>query len=257
MPPRRRTGERARPRKALEALEALRSISRSFGARAAGEKLRRLDELGRARLSPRQVRSLREVLDFVRAYPDDARVLRRVRERIDALPPAEPLVHPFAWGVVQRLVRLLPGRVEIEWSELGDEAPLSDALARLVTPGEWMGLEDTELWFTDWFGRCRPASARTDLEFLVALLEGSGLPRAMQSLLFDDCGLPIRCEGPAPCELELRPRRVHWQRRAIERGRFPIEPLIRRPLPPPERAGQALIDLALEALCARGLEIFP
>jgi hypothetical protein len=51
--------------------------------------------------------------------------------------------------------------------------------------------------------------------------------------------------------------RARYQRRPIQDARPPITRLIRQPLGEVKRAGQEIIDLALHALCARELEIFP
>jgi hypothetical protein len=57
--------------------------------------------------------------------------------------------------------------------------------------------------------------------------------------------------------VELPAPRLFPQRAPFEREKFPLEPVIRRPLPEPRRGGQELIDVALQALCARELEIYP
>lgn len=242
----------------MDPIRSFQALSRTFGGRAARPKLRLLDALRPDRCrGARRLRQLHATLDFMRAYPDDARVLAAVRARIAASTPVEPPVYPYSYGVVRRLVRLLPGRLEIHWKAIEDETALLDTLDLLVTPGETQGLEDIRISTRDWFAACRPPGARTDLECFVRLLEGSGLSPALQAHLYERCDLPLRYAGPPPCEVELPAPRIHYQRAPLERGPFAIEPVIRQPIPALARGGQAVIDAALKALCARTLEIHP
>jgi hypothetical protein len=240
----------------LGPVERLRSISQSFGKTAAGAKLRLLEEIARKpRLNDRERRGLASTLDFMRAYPDDAAVLRGVRELATRL-PATDIVYAYSYAVLLRLIRLFPGRLEIEWDEVEDDSAILDAVDLLVQPAESQGLEDIYISLRDWIDGSKPAG-KTDLEFLVDLFERSSLPPPVRVFLFENCDLPVRYRGPGSCALELPPKRVRYQRRDIERARFPLEPVIKKPIGPVARAGQRLVDLALQALCARGLEIFP
>jgi len=70
----------------MQAIQNLHAVSRQFGARAARTKTRLLDEIAASRRpSQRAARLLGETLEFMRAYPDDARVLRRVHALIPRL----------------------------------------------------------------------------------------------------------------------------------------------------------------------------
>jgi hypothetical protein len=231
-------------------------MSRSFGKRAAGEKLRLLDEIADA--PPRGARALRllgDTLDFMRAYPDGPGVRERVQALVPSLPAAD-VVYQFSYGVVLRLVRLLPGRLELEWDELEDEELLLGTIDLLVQPGERQGLDDIRVSARDWIVAATPPG-KTGLETLVDLFERSSLPPPVRVFLFENCGLWILYCGPARCALGLPVKRFHYQRRDVERARFPLEPIIRTPIGPFVRGGQGVVDLALQALCARSLEIFP
>ena len=66
-------------------LSTLEKIRSEFGAGLAERKLALLERLAKARLqSARAVHRLHEVLCFLRAYPDDARVLERVEAMLEA-----------------------------------------------------------------------------------------------------------------------------------------------------------------------------
>jgi hypothetical protein len=237
-------------------IERLHAVSRTFGKPASATKLRLLEEIARApRLKTRELRTLADTLEFMRAYPDNAAVLRRVQALVSRL-PATDNVYPYSYGVLLRLIRLFPGQLEVEWDEVEDEASLLDAVDLVVQPAEGQGLEDIRVSLRDWIDGSKPAG-KTDLEFIIELFEHSPLEPPVRVFLFENCDIPVRYRGPGRCALELPPKRIHYQRRDVERARFPLEPIIREPIEGFTRAGRGVVDLALETLCARSLEIFP
>lgn len=249
----------------MDPVQRLEEVSRTFGPQAAREKLRLLaavtaaDGRGRGRRAApaRRTAAFAATLDFMRACPDDARVLTAVRAAIAGLPATGPVSYPYSYEVVLRLVRLHPDALEIDWEAFEEQGALLDALDLLVTPGEAQGLEDIRITLQDWFRRCRPPATRSDLAFFLSLLDRSGLDVRLQSQLYERCNAPIRYATPHRCAIALPAPRVRFQKAAFDRRLFPIAPLIRRRLPAVRRAGQPLIDVALRALCARSLEIYP
>jgi hypothetical protein len=241
----------------MQAIRNLHAVSRKFGTRAARTKTRLLDEIAATpRPSQRALRLLGETIEFIRAYPDDARVLRRVHALTSSLPTRDN-VYAYSYGVARRLIRLAPGRTEIEWNAVEDDQQLLDALDLLVLPGERQGLEDTSLSLQDWFQTSTSGDHATALEALIDLLENAPLPATVRAFLYDNADLPLRYRGPSRNEIVLPTKRIHYQRGEIERERFPLAPRVRRPLVRFARGGQGLIDLALKSLCARKLEIYP
>ncbi len=241
----------------MNALQKLHHLSRNFGKAAALSKLRLLQRVARMpRLGKRDGQLLGETLAFLRAYPDNAQVLqaaRALRERL----PATDTVYEYSYAVLRRLVELHPGALEIEWEELADQDPLLDALGLVVLPGETQGLDDIQLELREWFTACKEHTSTTDLEFLLHLFEGSDLPEPQRVFLFENSRLPVRYPGPCAASLERPVEDVRYQRQPIRDAQPPITRLIRQPLHPVKRAGQEILDLALQTLCARELEIFP
>ncbi|MFQ5505699.1 MAG: hypothetical protein ACE5F1_13015, partial [Planctomycetota bacterium] len=264
-----------------ESVPALMAVSRSFGRAAARRKKALLRGIaGRKRLSARELVVLGECLCFMRAYPDDPELLRLVegliaelRDRVRALGGAASLAntglpgstnsHEYSFPVLERMTAILPGSLEIDWEELEETAMLQLASALLVSPGEWQGLDDISLSMPDWVRRSRGKRHATDLEYLLSLFQGSELGLDARAFVFDSCELPVRYElareGTGTTEI-LGPRRhVHYQKAEISRERLPLAREIRRPFrrihTQSPGSGQALIDLALRALCARKLEI--
>ncbi|MHC4954931.1 MAG: hypothetical protein ACYTGZ_13675 [Planctomycetota bacterium] len=234
----------------------LHAISRSFGVEAARRKLRLLDEIaGRPLPKSRELRLLDDTLGFIRAYPDNAAVRKRAAALAALLPDADN-VYAYSYAVLLRLVRRFPERLEIEWGEIEDDSPILDVVDLLVGPGESQGLEDLRISLPDWIDRSKPPG-KSDLEFLLDLFEQSPLPPPVRVFLFENADIPVRYRAPARSALTRTPKRVHYQRRDVERERFPVEPIVRRPIGPFVRGGQGLIDFALQSLCARQLEIYP
>jgi hypothetical protein len=237
------------------AVQELHRICRSFGPGAARAKAGLLHEIASGPRPGRRARSLlAEAAEFLRAYPDDPEVLRFVEAIIPLLPPTD-VSDTFAYGSARRLLRLLSGSFDIDWDGF-DEKALLDALRFLVLPGEIEGLDDTRLTLQEWFAHAKPAGTG-DLEYLIGLLERSGLPEPLQSHLFDACRITLRYRGPRISEVRLPGKRRRYQRRAIARDSFPLASYIRKPAGRSVRAGAAVLHTALRALGARNLEIYP
>jgi hypothetical protein len=260
----------------------LAALAGSFGPAAARRKLRLLEQLERAaRHSLRDLRALHDVLCFLRAYPDDARVLRavlavigRLRSWLEAAGDAadSPTLADTGYpGSVLRgefslpLLRRVPAAFEIDWEELGAEGEesIANALGLLVTSAECQALDDIELPLQEWFGVARPADARSDLGFLLDLFERSPLDPAVRDHVFESCAIPVRHvlerPGSGRCEVAWPTARTHYQRKELERALISPATVVRRPFAARGRLGmrrgEQLIQLAQLALCSRGLEI--
>ncbi len=143
-------------------LSALERSRDHYGAGSAEEKLALLARLERAELrSARAVWRLHEVLCFLRAYPDDARLLAQVermlarfakradlRHQREALTDTgiagTPIRYRFFWSTLRWLVRHWPDRIEIDRSEADVADKLSTALPLLVTWAEAAALKELD-----------------------------------------------------------------------------------------------------------------
>ena len=262
----------------------LAARSRSFGPDAARAKLELLEAIElEGRIGARDLVPLHDTLCFLRAYPDDARVLDavrrvggRLREWVDALPdggattsllelglPGSSNTHYYSFGVLRHLVRMYPDCLEIDWEGLEDDIPLHNALIPLITPGEQQGLDDIELTWESWLERCKPDPDQSDLEFILGIFERADLALEVKAYLFDSCALPVTFTFERPgtglFETVRTVDRLHYQRVEIDRRRAPRAPLTRNPLPEvklvPTTTGRELLRLALATLCCRNLEI--
>ncbi len=260
-------------------VHALEAISRTFGKTAAWRKAHLLREIGKAkRFRARDLPVLHDTLDFMRAYPDGPGVRKSVLElaaglrehagpaRLDNTGfPGSTNTYAYSYGVLQQMVRLFPGCLEVDWEGVEDEQPLLDALELLVTPGENQGLEDIRITLREWLDGCKLDPQRTDLEFLLDLFDRSPLPPPVRVHLFESCDLPVRYDlsvpGTGRCEVSWPAGTIHYQKRDIAREQFPLAPRIRRPIGTLETldasTGSALVGCSLAALCGRNLEIYP
>jgi hypothetical protein len=267
-----------------DAVRALRELARRFGPEAARAKQALLAELaGRRRVPATRLAELQEALLLVIAYPDDERVLAaahalvpRLRAWAEALPRRErarladtgvagsAVVDTYGFPLLERLARLFPGALELDWDTLDDTGPLQLAVARTLLGAEVPGIDDVTRDWDDWFAAARGPGTATDLELLLALFARAPLAPAEREWRFDGCGLPVRWSlaqaGSARAELVWPVARTAWQRRAPAPWRGSIAALVRKPLAQRRldaRAGERFLDLAAPALAARQSEIRP
>jgi len=268
-------------------VDDLAAVSRSFGRSAAKAKLRLLGDLeGVARLSRGRLLRLHDTLLFMRAYPDDEAVRAAVeahvaalRARVERLTDGDPYhetlvntglpatsnAYSYSYDVLQRLVELLPGCVDIDWREFSNEILLVDTLNLAVAPAETRGLEDEFTTVRQWLQLGKSEPNETDLEVVLRLLRRSSLSRRAQMHVFETCEIPVlyRLSRPASarCEVTLPALPTAYQRAPVRRARFRLPPRITAPLGRHQRPGAAsardLLDRALVALCSRNLEIHP
>ena len=267
-------------------VRALHSLSRSFGRPSARRKLELLAEIAELpRLAPRRLLLLHSTLDFMRAYPDDVRVLAEVRRhvaglraRVEAVPegadspvlfnqgfPGAVNSYPYSFEIARDLARRLPDCAEVDWDELEDETPLASTLELFLADAENESMESMQVGWREWLADSHTEDRPTDLACLLGFFERSRFTALEKACLFETCGLPIRYElgrpGTGKAEVESRPTRICFQTSELRRERFPLRPRIREPLGPlpllsPAR-GRERIELARAALCSRNLEIHP
>jgi hypothetical protein len=257
-------------------LSALERIKEELGGAASAEKRRLLRALARADLrGAERVRRLHEALCFLRAYPDDERVLAAAERLLRAFPrradlrrhraqlahtgiagteTGYPFFHPTARWIARRWPRLL--RLDREDAEAGDN--IARALPQLLTPLEAAALRALAPPGYEALDRVRPRAA-TDAAFLIELVEampGDGFAReAFYDALNPSCLLasgkdtPARGRerfAPAPFAYPQAPRS---RARPDLRGELRRGPRSLRALGP--RDGQALVDLAKGVMIAR------
>ena len=261
-------------------LGALERSRDHYGAGCAEAKLALLGRLERAELrSARAVWRLHELLCFLRAYPDDARVLaqvermlarfagradlRRAREALtDTGIAGTAIRYRFFWSTLRWLARRWPERLAIDRSETEVADKLASALPLLLTWAEAAALRELEPPAFAAIDRLR-ARGEGDAAFLarrIAAMPGDAFTREA----FHDAIEPTYELSPGP-DTPSRTRAKHaaapfaYQREPLRRAR----PDLRGELGRLHRAvrlvsareGEQLIELARSAMVTRSRDL--
>jgi hypothetical protein len=256
-------------------LAALERIKNNFDARSTERKLELLARLARVPLaSAQQVERLHEVLCYLRAYPDDARVLDRVERLladfarradlrafrdelaytgIAGTPTWFPFFYPTARWIANRWPRLL--RFDRSDTEAGDN--LAKALPLLVTPVEAVALHELKLGGYAAIDRLRGAvNDATWLIERVNAMAGDDFTReAFYDAINPSCELLPGAATPSRTHAEHAAARIVFQAGAQRRERPDLRAQMTRAPASLRRVtaqeGAALIELARGALATR------
>jgi len=257
------------------ALANLDRIKDSYGGVSAARKLALLRALDGARLrTADQVGCLHEILCFLRAYPDDARVAGQVERMLtrfarradlnthrDALADsgiAGTTIHYcFFWPTARWLAQRWPGEFRLDRRDGEAEDNIAGALPRLVTPAEVPWLHAAQPSGYDALDALRGRT--TDATFLVRAIEALPGDSFTRESLFD--GLDPSCELRPGLDTPSRTRDRYAAAPAIfrsaplRRNRPDLHAEIERP---PQavraltvRAGMRLVELARGAMITR------
>lgn len=265
----------APPRGAARTLAALQRARDVYSPGSALRKLQLLRVLARATLrSARQVQRLHELLCFLRAYPDDARVLARVEamlarfdRRADLRAQRAALAHtgiagtdtgyPFFWPTALWLARRWPGLLRFDRSDSLAGDNIARALPLLVTALEAAALKELALPGYEAIDRLRGRTP--DAAFLIeriAAMPGDAFTReSFYDGINPSCTLAAGADTPARTREKFAGARIAWQTGPLRRGRPDLRreiaraPRALRRLSP--RDGQAVIELARGAMVAR------
>jgi hypothetical protein len=261
-------------------LRALERAKDQYGPESAKAKLALLAGLERADLrSARAVRRLHEALCFLRAYPDDARVLtqvermlaryaaradlRRAHEALaDSGIAGTPIRYRFFWSTLRWLARRWPRQLAIDRSEAEVEEKLGSALPLLLTWAEAAALKQLDPPAFATLDRLR-ARGEGDAAFLaqrIAAMAGDGFTREA----FHDAIEPTYELSPGP-DTPSRTRARHpsapfaYQHAPLHRARpnlrVELGRLYRGVRTVAPREGEQLIELARSAMVTRSRDL--
>jgi hypothetical protein len=266
----------------MKRLRELENLVRVFGATAAARKLALLDALARTRLAgPAQVLRLHEALCFLRAYPDNPRVLRTVEDMLAAFDKRPDLRHwaadlessgiagteilfPFYDETARWLVRRWPDRVTIEWDQIEASSIdwLGSALELLVLPAEVPAVDEYGYSLDEWIERLKHPD-ETDAAFLVRRLATLPAALPLRQFVYEQLKLWLRIHSGTNTPSRTRamaPRHVaHWQTTSLTSARPDLKAALRAPplsvraLSP--RQGARYLELAREAMATRSRDL--
>lgn len=265
---------------ATSTLRALERCKDHYGVGCAEAKLALLVRLDRADLrSARAVSRLHELLCFLRAYPDDARVLAQVERMLarfagrrdlrraraalaDTGIAGTAIRYRFFWSTLRWLARRWPDRIAIDRSEAGIEDRLAAALPLLLTWAEAATLRQLDPPAFATLDRLR-ARGEGDAAFLarrIAAMPGDGFTREA----YHDALEPTYELRPGP-DTPARTRARHaaappaFQREPLRRVRPDLRGelgrLYRGVRLASAREGGELIELARGAMVTRSRDL--
>ncbi|HKQ99650.1 MAG TPA: hypothetical protein VJT09_03190 [Pyrinomonadaceae bacterium] len=229
-----------------------------------------------------------EILLFMRAYPQNARVLKRVEKilntfarRVRALEEQGADLSPleagevsgiagtfvedtFSYQITRWLIRRDPSHVSIDWAAHEDEYRLAATLPRFLPLLEEDALVEANVPYPDWIRAAR-GRARGELAWLIECFERWPLSEKEKAELYESLKLYVRWDlgnSRATRTLMKRPvREVFYHagpllaRRDVSFEReFGGPPL--RPEKLTRTEGQAVLDLARETSTVRYRELY-
>jgi len=260
------------------ALERLLKLKFVFGPGNGRKKLELLARVKAASLPDADsVARLHEQLCFMRAYPDDRRLLTQVEallagfsEREDLNRHRDALANSgiagtevrfaFYWFTLRWIAERWPDRLHIDWNDLRGKrrAMLDRRLPMLMPYCETLALEEGALTTREWIERLK-GTGETDAEFIVKRFEAMRADPMPKETIFEEIDIPFRLlPGPdTPCATRgsYGPSPVVMQRRPLVRGRETFWSEFRRKPPAPRsmprREARRLIEMARTLMVAR------
>ena len=264
----------------MRALAALERAQRSYGEGCADAKLALLGCLAKTPLpTARALVRLHETLCFLRAYPDDARVLAQVEGMLDRFHRRADLrrhragladtgiagttiYYRFFWATLHWLARRWPERLRLDRADREPAERLRAALPLLVTRVEAAWLKELGVPAFEALDRLH-ARGETDAVFLarrIAAMPGDGYTREAFSDAIDAAYL-LRSGPDTPSRTQARyaAAPVAFQKQPLRRNRpdlreqIALAPRAVRALSP--REGARLIDLARGVMVTHGRDL--
>jgi hypothetical protein len=272
----------------LDQLDELKSRFGSREARRVGHILSRIVRQGVD--DPETLIRLHEILLFVCAYPQSARVravaesrLKTIGTTVAKLALAEAdlsrLDHPdvsgiagravtdtFSYPIVRWLLGTQPGRVDLDWDWFEDESRLAETWPRFMPLLEEDAFVEANVPYKKWLRLARGRNVK-DLAWLVERFESLRISDKEKAELFDSLKLYVRWTPPyratrtgmrLPASGDAR---VFYHRESLIRRR---DVSLRRELEaaPPElkrlspEQGEVILHMAREASTARYRELY-
>ncbi len=268
------------PPRASRILADLADLKLQFGRDSGRCKRDLLARLDAARLpSAETVTALHELLCFCRAYPDDRALLAQVTRMLDRFGERRDLrrfrdelansglegtaVHyEFFMQMAQWVAERWPDRLSIDWEEYGDGEPIEKILSMLTLYPETAGLDEQGYTVREWLDLLKGPD-ETDATFLVRRIGDLELNTFQREYLYEHLAVPMTIAagpgGPSRSRARLGSARVHFQAGPLNTSRPDLPTELRRSperiTPVSVRKGQAIIDLAREAMVTRSRDL--
>ncbi len=267
------------PNQATTALRKLTRCVSKFGEDYGQQKYELLSALQSRALSRAvDVLRLHENLCFLRAFPDDEKLLslvermvsvfheradvRRFRGELASTGIAgTPIYFRFYAASAHWLARHWGSYLEIDWEEFERRNQLEPWLASMTLYCETPGLDAYAFSVREWINRLK-GPGETDAEFLLQRFRHMPMTGRAAEVLLEDLDVPLAlqpgADTPARTHEKYAEARIVYQKRPLSRRRPTIKEIDEwriktRKVSP--REGRTLVDLARAAMATRSRDL--
>jgi len=246
-------------------------------------KAQLLTELAQRKIaSASLLKRLHELLCFLRAFPDNATVLRLATDslatfaqRVDSLSSHQRLAladsgidgtrlcYEFSYHTARLLTHRFPDSMEINWEAYESPERLDSVLIHLIVNAEQQVFDSGEISTEQWVKLAKGNRGISDMAWLMREIRAARPLRDVAESLYDEAAIPLdwSLRGAASIggNAMAWPRpvyRVAGLRQAVAHPRREIARPLRGIKRLQGREARAMIELALVALAARQREVF-
>ena len=268
-------------------IQILSDIKSSFGGDFPTQKLELLHELSDTAVPKAdQLLSYHESLCYLRAFPDNAKVLAIVEselaqfhERVNLLKSPDKdtldetgivgtkLSHPYAYFMTKWLLKKYPKTVDIDWNTYKDleNDPILDLLPELLTYCENDAVDDPFMPTTDIIDAETSVRGVNRLEWFMDIFERLSKDERLKRLLFDKMDIPLTIDiGNQPfarTNVKLASGEMHYQKQALEKEYPDLRKITRKidlkPKLLPKREAEEIVNMHKMAMIMRHRELWP
>lgn len=268
-------------------IESLADSRGSFGSEFAAQKLESLIRISVARITKAaQLTSYHESLCYLRAYPDNARILSVVEaelekfiDRVELLSKAErgqmddsgivgtKLGHSYAYFMIQWILKKYPKSVDIDWEtyQHWENDPILDLLPELLTYCENDAVDDPFVPTTDIIDAESEIRGVNRLEWFMNIFERLSKDECLKRLIFDKMDLPLTIDVAnrdfARTKVKLPVGEIFYQKHALEKEYPDLRKISRKTDLKPKLLSKSeaekIVDMHKATMIMRHRELWP
>jgi hypothetical protein len=269
------------PTNITQLIDRLDELKNQFTPRTAQRILRLLHQLSHKKISdPDSLVRYHEILLFLRAYPQNATIVRAVENELRAFSnrvvnvDLAPLQHPevsgiagtsvtdtFSFYIVRWLLQRHPAQVAIDWEWFEDENRLAETWPRFMPLLEEDTFVEANIPYREWLDAAR--KGRPELAWLMERFNELPKSDKERAELYDSQQLYVRWTpgfDATRTGMRLPARRLFYhrkpliQRRDVDFAKELVQPVLLQKLS--ERQGEKALDMAREASTIRYRELY-
>jgi len=263
-------------------IDRLDELKNQFTPDAAERVQHLLDQLSRRKISDTDsLVRYHEILLFLRAYPQNAAIVRAVEnelrafaERVAALEDSSPLQHPevsgiagtsvidtFSFYIVRWLLQRHASEVALDWEWFEDENRLAETWPRFMPLLEEDTFVEANIPYREWLAAAR--KGRPELAWLMDRFNELPKSDKERAELYDSQQLYVRWTpgfNATRTGMRVAARRLFYhrkpliQRRDVDLAKEIVQPVTLRKLS--EKQGEKALDMAREASTIRYRELY-